>query len=41
MRDYLNCHEIDAEEYSELKESLAQKYPNDRVTYTDQKGEMI
>ncbi|MBQ7057691.1 MAG: GrpB family protein [Firmicutes bacterium] len=41
MRDYLNCHKEDAENYSKLKESLAEQYAEDRGTYTAMKGEMI
>lgn len=41
MTDYLNCHEQDAKAYSELKESLAKKYPEDRIKYTESKSEFI
>ena len=41
MRDYLNTHEDDARAYSELKESLAKKYPDDRKTYTEKKSGLI
>ena len=41
MRDYLNYHEEEARGYSELKESLAKRYPEDRIKYTDSKHEMI
>ena len=41
MRDYLNCHEEDAKNYSALKESLAKKYSDDRETYTAMKSEII
>lgn len=41
MRDYLNCHDEDAQAYSELKKQLAEKYPDDRKTYTSMKSEMI
>ena len=41
MRDYLNCHSDDAQAYSALKESLAQQYPDDRMTYTQMKSDMI
>ncbi len=41
MRDYLNCHETEAQAYSELKERLAKQYSNDRGTYTAMKSEMI
>ena len=41
MRDYLNTHEQAAKEYSELKESLAKKYPKDRSAYTNGKSAFI
>lgn len=41
MRDYLNTHEKEAKEYSELKERLAKKYPEDRAAYTNGKGAFI
>ena len=41
MRDYLNVHKDKAEEYSELKLSLAKKYPEDRIAYTDGKSGFI
>ncbi len=41
MRDYLNCHPEEARAYSELKQSLAKRYPEDRQTYTAMKSEMI
>jgi GrpB-like predicted nucleotidyltransferase (UPF0157 family) len=41
IRDYLNCHEADAQAYSDLKESLARQYPEDRLTYTQMKSEFI
>lgn len=41
MRDYLNCHEEDARAYSELKERLAEEYPEDRNAYTGGKGALI
>lgn len=41
MRDYLNSHEKEAMEYSELKECLAKKYPEDRSSYTNGKSEFI
>ena len=41
LRDYLNCHEDDAQAYSALKESLAEQYPNDRETYTAMKSGLI
>lgn len=41
MRDYLNTHKKEAKEYSELKERLAKKYPEDRIAYTNGKSEFI
>lgn len=41
MRDYLNAHEERAKEYSALKERLAQKYPEDRIAYTNGKSDLI
>lgn len=41
MRDYLNSHEDVAKKYDELKKSLAIKYPEDRIAYTDAKSELI
>lgn len=41
VRDYLNCHEKEAQAYSKLKNTLAKKYSNDRNTYTLMKRDMI
>ncbi len=41
MRDYLNCHETDAKAYSELKQSLAERFHNDRETYIAKKSDFI
>ena len=41
MRDYFNCHKEDAEAYSNLKESLAKQYSDDRETYTASKSELM
>lgn len=41
MRDYLNTHEKEAKEYSELKERLAEKHSEDRSAYTSGKSEFI
>ena len=41
MRDYLNCHKADASAYSELKQKIAQQYPNNRIKYTDMKSSFI
>ncbi|MBR6518141.1 MAG: GrpB family protein, partial [Oscillospiraceae bacterium] len=37
MRDYLNTHPGKADEYARLKQSLADKYAQDRVAYTEAK----
>lgn len=41
LRDYLNCHEADAQAYSELKQALAGRYPDDREAYTARKSPMV
>ncbi len=41
FRDYLNTHLEDAESYSMLKQSLAEKYPNDIESYMDGKSDFI
>lgn len=41
MRDYLNTHADKAREYSELKTALAQKYADDRTSYTNGKAALI
>lgn len=41
MRDYLNDHEDKAKEYSDLKEGLANAYPEDRQAYTNGKSAFI
>lgn len=41
MRDYLNCHNEEAQAYSKLKEKLARQYPDDRNTYTELKSGLI
>ena len=41
MRDYLNTYPDKADEYARLKQTLAEKYPTDRVAYTDAKAEFI
>lgn len=41
MRDYLNCHRAEAQVYSELKEKLAEQYPDDRNKYTEMKSAFI
>ena len=37
FRDYLNSHQAAFDEYRELKEKLAVRYPNDREAYTSGK----
>lgn len=41
FRDYLNSHPQAAEEYCELKKSLAEQYANSRERYTALKSEFI
>ena len=41
LRDYLNCHNEEAQAYSKLKEKLARQYPDDRNTYTKLKSGLI
>jgi GrpB-like predicted nucleotidyltransferase (UPF0157 family) len=41
FRDYLKISEEDSRKYAELKYYLAEKYPNDRVSYTNAKTEFI
>jgi len=41
FRDYLINHPEMAKQYSELKSTLAQKYPNDRSQYTEGKDRFI
>ena len=41
MRDYLISHEDEAKAYSDLKKSLADKFPDDRNAYTEAKSSMI
>lgn len=41
MRDYLNTYPEKAAEYSKLKLTLAQKYPKDRIAYTQAKAVFI
>ena len=41
FRDYLRQFSDEARRYEELKRSLAEKYPNDRVAYTEGKTEFI
>ncbi|MCG3226558.1 MAG: GrpB family protein [Candidatus Heimdallarchaeota archaeon] len=41
FRDYLRQHTLEAEQYSELKKKLADKFELDREKYTDGKEEFI
>lgn len=41
FRDYLNIHEEQAKEYSQLKIELANRYANSRADYTLKKSNMI
>ena len=41
FRDYLREFPEEARRYAELKQFLAEKYPNDRVAYTEGKSAMI
>lgn len=41
FRDYLRDFPEEAEKYSRLKVSLAEKYPNDRIAYTKGKTEFV
>ena len=41
FRDYLREFPDEAEYYAELKQALAEKYPNDRIAYTEGKAEFV
>jgi GrpB-like predicted nucleotidyltransferase (UPF0157 family) len=41
FRDYLKKFPAEAERYGQLKQSLSEKYPNDRVGYTEGKTEYV
>ena len=41
FRDYLRVHTEDTQQYSSLKQQLAQQYPNDIEGYMDGKNEFI
>lgn len=41
FRDYLNTHPEEVIKYSELKRRLAEKHPDNREAYTDEKAEFI
>lgn len=41
LRDYLRAHPEEVKEYSELKENLYKKYPNDYAMYRKEKDEYM
>jgi GrpB-like predicted nucleotidyltransferase (UPF0157 family) len=41
FRDYLIAHPDVAQQYVDVKQRLAAEFPNDRVAYTDGKGEFV
>ncbi len=41
FRDFLNTHPDKAKAYCELKQSLSQQYPTDRIRYTQEKQNLI
>ena len=41
FRDYMRSHKEDAKKYENLKRELREKFPLDRVSYTDGKAEFI
>lgn len=41
FRDYLNANPSVAKEYESLKKYLAEKYPNDERSYTDEKKQFV
>lgn len=41
FRDYLIQFPAEAKRYDELKKTLAEKYQNDRVKYTEEKSDYI
>ncbi len=41
FREYLRSHPDEANEYGELRQELAQRFRNDRVSYTNSKAEFI
>lgn len=41
FRDYMRAHSRDAEEYAALKVRLAERYRDDRLGYTNAKGDFI
>ena len=41
FRDYLREFPDEAKRYAELKQTLSEKYPNDRIAYTDGKTKFV
>jgi GrpB-like predicted nucleotidyltransferase (UPF0157 family) len=41
FRDYLKEFPIEAKHYEELKQSLSERYPNDRIAFTEGKTEFV
>lgn len=41
FRDYLRSHPEDAKQYGDLKLELAQRFENDRLAYTNAKGDFV
>ena|SRR5712691_12003790 len=41
FRDYLRKFPAEAKRYEELKQSLSEKYPKDRIAYTEGKAEFV
>jgi GrpB-like predicted nucleotidyltransferase (UPF0157 family) len=41
FRDYLRNHPKDAKQYGDLKLELAQRFQNDRLAYTNAKGDFV
>ena len=39
FRDFLRAHPSDVKRYGRLKQTLAKKFKNDRIAYTDAKSE--
>ena len=41
VKEFLNSHPAEVKLYGELKESLAKKFPNDRISYVDGKNTFV
>nr|AAB05373.1 glutamate-rich protein [Cytobacillus firmus] len=41
FRDYLNANPLVSKEYESLKKNLAEKYPNDEHSYTNEKTQFV